>query len=146
MPLQPLLDQSRASADFKADVLAYATHQPAERITVARHAPRVKVLRVITQLLHAEPALAVERVHVDAMSGCSDFRGVLTVACSTGVPRVFDFTWDCAWRAEKEGWIDAFGFPDQIRAARECGYQCFSDWEERESAATAPGVVERAAY
>lgn len=139
MPLTDLLQRSSATQEFKDDVVQYEAHAPAERISVARHSPRVKVLRVIAQLLDAEPTLPIERVHVDATSGCSTFRGVLTAECE-GVQRVFDFTWDCAWRAESEGWVDYFGLPDQIRAAREFGYRCFSDWEERESAATAPGA------
>ena len=39
------------------------------------------------------------------------------------------FHWDCKWRAQQEGWVDYFGFPDQIRAAREFGWRCFERWE-----------------
>ena len=51
----------------------------------------------------------------------------------------FSFTWCCRWRAEQEGWKDYFGFPDQIRAAREFGWDCFQRWSE--SAGDVPDVV-----
>jgi hypothetical protein len=90
----------------------------------------VKVLRVLAQLFETAPELEVERVHVDAASGCADFRGVLTVEARSGT-RAFDFVWDCHWRAVQEGWTDAFGLPDQIRAAREFGHRCFERWSGR---------------
>ena len=33
--------------------------------------------------------------------------------------RTVRFHWDCKWKAQQEGWSDYFGFPDQMRAARE---------------------------
>ena len=128
--LPELLARSSASDEFKADVRAFVAHDPAPRLTAARHSPRVKVLRVVAQLLDTEPQLRVERVHVDASSGCADFRGVATVETDDGI-RTFDFVWDCHWRAVQQGWKDCFGLPDQIRAAREFGYQCFQRWSER---------------
>ena len=125
-----LMAGSRASAEFKADVRAYASHEPAARLTVARHVPRVKVLRVLAQLFETAPELQIERAHVDAASGCADFRGVLTVETREGTTAV-DFVWDCHWRAVQEGWTDAFGLPDQIRAAREFGHHCFERWSTR---------------
>ena len=137
-----LLARSRATDEFKSDVRAYAAHQPAPRVSATRHAPRVKVLRVIAQLLDTNPDLAVERLHVEAASGCADFRGCLVVDTAAGLRRTFDFVWDCHWRAVQEGWSDAFGLPDQIRAARVFGYQCFEHWEERpqEQRAAAPAL------
>ena len=41
------------------------------------------------------------------------------------------------WRAEQQGWVDAFGFPDQIRAADEFGWNCFHRWQLHQSAAQA---------
>lgn len=128
--LQPILARSSASDEFKADVVAYASYQDAPRIASARHAPRIKVLRLLAQLLSAEPNLRVDRVIVEALSGCADFRGTATVDAA-GETRVFEFVWDCHWRAQQEGWTDAFGLPDQIRAAREFGWQCFERWAER---------------
>ena len=129
MDLLPLLDRSPAAEAFKADVRAFLAHQPAPRIATTRLAPRVKVGRLLTQLLDAEPALPIERVRVDAVSGCSDFRGRITVDAG-GETRVFEFVWCCQWRADEEGWRDHFGFSDQIRAAREFDWRCFERWQE----------------
>ena len=124
-----LLDASAANADFRRDVATYAAGRTAERIVVVRHAPRVKVLRVLAQLLAHEPALGVCAVHVDAWSGCADFRGVLTVTCGAETRR-WRFAWDCRWRAEVERWVDEWGIPDQVRAAHEFGWRCFAEWSE----------------
>jgi hypothetical protein len=123
-----LMAQSAATDAFKADVRAYAGHESAPRISTSRHAPRVKVLRLLAQLFEREPGLPVDRVQVDGVSGCADFRGLLTVETAAGV-QAFDFAWDCHWRAREEGWVDCFGLPDQIRAAREFGHRCFERWE-----------------
>ena len=134
MELHDLLDRSGASEPFKAEVRAYLTHAArgdVASITTARYSPRVKVLRVIAQLLHEHPALPVERVHIDAHSGCSDFVGTVTVQAQ-GAGAVIDFTWCCSWRANEEGWVDCFGLPDQMRAAREFDWRCFARWEPRD--------------
>jgi hypothetical protein len=128
MPIQHLIATAKASAAFKSDVVRFADGLPADRIRTVRHAPRIKVLRLLTQLLHAEPHLEIERVVVDAWSGCSDFRGIITVTTPDAL-MAFRFRWDCSWRAEQEGWFDAFQLPDQIRAAHEFGWRCFSQWE-----------------
>jgi hypothetical protein len=138
-----LLARSAATDEFKADLHAYAARQPAPRLTTSRHVPRIKVLRVLTQLLETEPALAIEHVHVDAVSGCSDFRGSLTVATAAGT-RAYDFVWDCHWRALQEGWRDGFGLPDQIRAAHEFGHRCFERWQALPAAGDAAGAARRA--
>ncbi|HWZ59175.1 MAG TPA: hypothetical protein VNW46_09385 [Gemmatimonadaceae bacterium] len=127
MDLDACLAASRATAAFAADVRAYADHREAPRIAVLRAAPRVKVLRVVTQLLHAEPALPVECVRVDGVSGCADYRGTVIAVTPDG-ERGFAFVWDCSWRAAVEGWLDRHGLPDQTRAAREFGWQCFAAW------------------
>jgi hypothetical protein len=139
MEMDQLLERSRATAAFKADVRNFATSHLAapKTITAARHAPRVKVLRVVAQLLHSHPAMSVERVHVDAVSGCSDFVGTLLVIAD-GTQHQVDFAWCCHWRAKQEGWTDAFGFPDQIRAAREFEWDCFERWEPRSAAPSLP--------
>ena len=134
-----LLERSGATDAFKADVRAYlgAALPPTATITAARYAPRVKVLRVIAQLLHAHPALPVERVHVDAESGCSDFIGTIAIAAG-GEQHEIDFAWCCHWRAREEGWFDCFGLPDQMRAAREFNWRCFERWEPRGATAEHP--------
>ena len=130
MPIEALISTARASEEFKRDVVRYAQGAAVERIHTVRHSPRIKVLRLLAQLLTAEAHLEIARVSIDAWSGCSDFRGVVAVMTPEGV-RSFCFHWDCSWRAEQEGWYDAFQLPDQIRAAREFGWRCFSRWEEQ---------------
>jgi hypothetical protein len=123
-----ILTRSCATDQFKRDVLAFASRADAPSITLVRNAPRIKVIRLINKLLHEHPEWQVDRLRVDARSGCSDFVGTVTVE-GGGQARVIDFAWDCRWRAEQEGWVDAFGFPDQIRAADEFGWKCFHHWQ-----------------
>ena len=125
--LDPYLAAAAAHPDFKRDVTSFIHGGPAERIELQGHAPRVKVERVLTQLLSAHGDLAIERVAMRARSGCSDFTGELSVFTADAVHQV-EFTWCCAWRAEQEGWRDCFGFWDQQRAAREFGWDCFKAW------------------
>jgi hypothetical protein len=129
MNLEPLLAASWATDDFKASVRQYSTLGKAPLLDVAEFAPPVKVLRVVAQLLDVEPALRLERVRVLGNAGCSDFRGSVE-AHADGVVRRWQFVWCCKWRAAEEGWVDCFGFPDQIRAAKEFGYRCFQAWRE----------------
>jgi hypothetical protein len=124
-----ILEHSCASERFKADVLAFASRADAPSITLARSVPRIKVIRLVNHLLHAHPEWAIERLHIDARSGCSDFVGTAIVE-GAGESRAFEFAWDCRWRAEQQGWVDAYGFPDQIRAADEFGWNCFQQWQE----------------
>ena len=127
--MDAFLANSRATEPFKQAVESYSTGARAvDRIQIDGKAPRIKVLRVLKQMLATEPELDIERIRLRAESGCSDFVGVLEVETATGV-RAYEFVWDCRWRAEQEGWSDYFGFPDQIRAAQELDWQCFSRWE-----------------
>jgi len=129
--LQPLLDASGVTPEFRADLETFALTGQAERVAAPRHHPRVKVLRLLAQLVHAERALPIDKVEVDARTGCSDYTGTLTVFTVDGGARSFEFTWCCAWRAEQQGWIDGWGLPDQIRAAHEFGWDCFEVWQEK---------------
>lgn len=134
--LLPLLAASRAHPAFKVAVDSYAASAPTPRLTARRRAPRVKVLRVVAQLLHAEPALPIEAVAIDGVSGCCDFRGVINVVVD-GAERTWEFVWDCRWRAREAGYVDFMGWPDQSRAAREFGWQCFAEWRERSHVSSA---------
>ena len=129
MEYAEIAERCRATPEFLAELDRYARGEEVARVDVARWTPRVKVLRVLAQLFDARPDLVVERVAVVGTSGCSDFAGTLTVHSAAGEHR-FGFLWCCRWRAEQEGWTDPFGFPDQIRAAREFGWRCFARWEE----------------
>lgn len=136
MNVEHVLAGSSADEDFKLAVRAILTGRESARVFSPRSAPSVKVLRVVAQLLSEHPELVVQSVRVDGVSGCADFRGTMRVECSDGV-REFEFAWDCKWRAMQAGWTDAFGFPDQIRAAREFGHRCFRTWTERSREAIA---------
>lgn len=128
MNMEPLLAISGATDEFKASVRQYSTHGKAPLVEAAGFAPPVKVLRVLAQLLDVEPTLRLERVRVEGYAGCSDFRGSLEAHADGGV-RQWTFVWCCKWRASEEGWVDCFGFPDQMRAAREFGHRCFQTWQ-----------------
>lgn len=127
MNIEPLLAVSGATDEFKASVRQYSTHGKAPLVEAAGFAPAVKVLRVLAQLLDVEPTLRLERVRVEGYAGCSDFRGSVVAHAEGGV-RQWTFVWCCKWRASEEGWVDCFGFPDQMRAAREFGHRCFAVW------------------
>lgn len=126
-----LLARSRATEPFKAAVRAFAAGDTADLVEIRGYAPRVKVERVLLQLLSAEADRPIERVSLSGRSGCSDFVGELQFDAG-GRTHLVRFTWDCRWRAEQEGWVDYFGLPDQIRAAREFGWNCFERWESEE--------------
>ena len=125
-----LLERSQATDSFKNAVRAFLEGRDHGPIAIRGYAPRVKVERLLAKLLHDEPQLPIERVDIAGRSGCSDFTGHLVLETATSTTEIA-FAWDCRWRAEQEGWTDYFGFPDQIRAAREYGWDCFQRWERR---------------
>ena len=125
-----ILGKSQATEPFKLDVAAFCSGRVAPRVSVEGFAPRIKVQRLLMQLLSSEATLPITRVVVRGRSGCSDFTGEVKVE-TISETRVFDFVWDCRWRAELEGWLDCFGLPDQTRAAQEFGWQCFQVWAPR---------------
>src|SRR5205823_1019412 len=90
--LLPYLDSAAAHPEFKREVLDYVRGRDTARIELDGYAPRVKVERLLTQLLHAYPTLPVEAVVVKGHAGCSDFTGELTVKTSEAELR-FAFTW-----------------------------------------------------
>ena len=128
--MEALLATSNATADFKAAIASFVAGEKVERVKLESRVPRVKVQRLLTQLLMVEPGLEIEQVVIRGSSGCSDFVGSVDVQTRSGT-HVFDFTWCCRWRAEAEGYVDYFGFPDQARAAQEFDWQCFRYWERR---------------
>lgn len=128
MNLEPLLAASGATDEFKASVRQYTRHGKAPLVE-AGLAPSIKVLRVVAHLLDVEPTLRLERVRITGNAGCSDFRGSVE-AHADGLVRQWNFVWCCRWRAVEEGWVDCFGFPDQVRAAREFEHKCFETWAE----------------
>jgi hypothetical protein len=141
--MELILRKSLATDSFKLDVAAFCAGQKAARIGVEGFAPRIKVERLLMQLLATEASLPITRVVVRGRSGCSDFTGEVQVE-TISETHVFDFVWDCRWRAEQEGWTDCFGLPDQMRAAQEFGWRCFQVWAPRSISEQLPeaGVVE----
>jgi hypothetical protein len=135
MPIQEFLDRTAATPAFRSGLTQFlAEHRPNEVIRYGAGSPPVKVQRTLTRLLEAHPDWEIERVEITARSGCEDYRGTLVATTPEG-ERAVRFDWNCRWKAEQMGWSDAFGFPDQIRAAREFGHDCFRGWEVAEGAA-----------
>lgn len=130
--MDSLLQTSSATSGFWAAVATFLSGEQSDRVKVETWVPYVKVRRLLTQLLAQEPALQIEGVVIRGSSGCSDFVGSVDVHTTSG-PATFDFAWDCRWRAQREGFVDYFGFPDQMRAAQEFDWQCFRHWERRAS-------------
>ncbi len=134
--IQALLAQSRATAEFAEAVQVVATLQrPHPLIEFRPGLPIVKILRVIAQLLETEPTLEIRNVYIEGVSGCSNFTGRLSI---NNGERIYDFDWDCRWRAEKEGWHDFWGQPDQTRAAREFEHRCFRKFQLVSAAGSFP--------
>lgn len=128
--MDSLLQGSSATPDFKTAVASFLAGSHTELLKVENYVPPIKVRRLLTQLLNQESGLGIQHVVIRGSSGCSDFRGSVEVHTSSG-PHVFDFVWDCRWRAESEGYVDYFGFPDQRRAADEFDWRCFQQWDRR---------------
>lgn len=126
--LDQLLEQSQAAESFKTAVRAFSSRTPTEHIRVEGYAPSIKVRRLLAHILSTEPHLPIQRVSLRGESGCSDFVGTVVIHTDDEA-HVYEFAWDCRWRAEQEGWTDYFGFPDQIRAAREYDWKCFERWQ-----------------
>ena len=125
-----LLDASAATAPFRDALDRFRrTGRPNERIAFNGDSPWVKVERALTKALVEYPALPVESIEIHGSSGCEFFRGKMILR-TAGEARRVAFHWDCRWRAEQMGWADWFGFPDQTRAAREFGWDCFRHWHE----------------
>jgi hypothetical protein len=126
MTIDDLLTASAATPEFKDAVRKLDVGKSGDRIQYNVGVPAVKALRAISKLLEEEPGLEVHSVLINATSGCSDFVGKMSV---NGGEVEFAFNWDCSWRAKQENYTDHFGYPDQIRAAREFKYQCFKKFE-----------------
>lgn len=130
MALQSFLQRSAATEPFREALGRFLRDgRPCEAVAFDYPSPPVKVERTLTKVLEAYPELPIERVEIRAATGCEFFRGTATIHAA-GEERRVRFDWDCRWRAEAEGWRDYFGFPDQTRAAREFGWDCFRTWEE----------------
>jgi hypothetical protein len=129
MAIRELLDSAALTSDFREGLIQFlADHRPNDAVRFGPGSPPVKVQRALTHLLSAHPEWEIEGVELTARSGCEYYRGDLLVETPLG-HRTVHFEWNCRWKAEQMGWSDAFGFPDQIRAAREFDHDCFRRWE-----------------
>jgi hypothetical protein len=134
MTIPDLLDSSAATPEFREAAERFCREgRPNPRVAFPTGAPPVKVERTLIRALLEYPAVPIESIEVRGRSGCESFQGELVVR-GGGEARRVSFHWDCRWRAEQEGWRDWFGFPDQARAAREFGWDCFRQWSEVEVA------------
>lgn len=124
-----LLARSTVTDAFRAAVERFCrTGEPGSALRFDPRCPPVKVERTLTQLLKAFPSVPIERVEIDGSSGCEFFRGTVQVTTAERSTSV-EFEWNCRWKAEQMGWKDWFGLPDQTRAARELGHDCFRVWK-----------------
>ena len=73
-------------------------------------------------ICHGELMSEAQRRAIVRAFGCDVFN-------QYGAQEVNRIAWDCAWRAREMGWTDCFGFPDQMRAAREYDWRCFKSWQ-----------------
>jgi hypothetical protein len=141
MTTADLAPQSRASHAFLSALSTFrATGRPNERISFDRLSPPVKVERTLAKVMVEYPDLAIESIEVRGSSGCEFFRGTAVIR-TAAEERHVRFHWDCKWRAEQQGWTDYFGFPDQTRAAREFGYDCFRTWQEERVMSMEPVLI-----
>ncbi len=130
MDILHFLNHSAVTEPLRADFRDFLrTGRPTPLIAFDIRYPTVKVERTLTKILESFPTLPIERIEIAGTSGCEFFRGTALVETGAGTQRV-QFEWNCRWKAEQLGWSDYFGFPDQARAAREHGYDCFVRWEE----------------
>jgi hypothetical protein len=132
MKLTQLLSNSSVSDRFRSAVDSFLhSGRPNDQIVFGYSSPPVKVARTITKMLEEYGHLPIESVQIEGQSGCEFYRGELIIR-TVEEERSVSFHWDCRWKAEQEGWVDYFGFPDQIRAAQVYDYQCFKVWKEKE--------------
>jgi len=136
VPIRDYLARSRATEPFRDALLGFLKDgRPNDRVRFNRGSPPVKIERVLTRALAAHPDIEIDAVEIEGRSGCEYFRGTLDIEAAGAALRI-EFHWNCKWKAEQEGWRDAFGLPDQIRAARTFGHDCFAEWSEIESMPT----------
>lgn len=134
-PLEALIAQSQATPEFKEAARDLARGGSPDRIKFNWGSPPVKALRVTKKILESYPDLPIERVEIQGASGCSNFTGSAVIQPGDLTVR---FDWDCRWQAERLGWTDYYGDPDQSRAAREFDYQCFRIFEPARASAPQP--------
>ncbi|MFQ5752327.1 MAG: hypothetical protein ACE5HI_10050 [bacterium] len=125
--LKRLLKNSKATDSFKQALQKFLKGEESELIVYSPGSPAIKIIRVIMKLLEEYPDEAITEVNIQGVSSCSTYRGTLT--CGPEHIKI-EFNWDCRWKAEQEGLKTWFGQPDQTKAARIFGHQCFEKFEK----------------
>ena len=125
--LMELINQSRATQQFKKAVADFLRGQDSDLIKYSSGSPRIKVIRVLTKLLEEFPKEPISDVEIQGSSSCSAYKGILTFGPNSTKVR---FDWDCRWKAGQEGFKTWFGEPDQQKAALLYGYQCFREFKK----------------
>ncbi|MFQ5865256.1 MAG: hypothetical protein ACE5IW_08530 [bacterium] len=125
--LDRLLEKSQATDSFKQAVQQLARGDESNLIQYSPGSPNIKVLRVLMKLLEQYPEEIISDVKIEGHSTCSSFHG--TLIFGPGGTRI-QFDWDCHWKAEQEGFKSWYGAPDQAKAARLFGYQCFREFKK----------------
>jgi hypothetical protein len=137
MTILECLQRSAATDPFRAAVEDFVrTGRSGALLRFGYGCPPVKVERTLMKVLEEYRTLPLESIEVDGASGCEFFRGT-AILRAAGEERRVRFWWDCKWKAQQEGWTDWFGFPDQTRAAREFGHDCFRQFAEEPALETA---------
>jgi hypothetical protein len=128
MPLLQFLNDSSATPEFRLAVERFArSGSPNQRVDFKPGPPAIKVERTLTNILRSYSNLPIDGVQINGTSGCDFFRGSALIR-TTAEQFFVDFDWNCRWKALQLGWTDYFGYPDQTRAARELGFDCFRSW------------------
>ncbi len=120
--LDEILAASAATDYFKDAIRGLSAGGAHRAIQFNAASPPIKVLRFAMKLLDTHPEIEFTSLLIEGQSSCSGYVG--TATAQPGDMKI-DFDWDCAWKAGECGWKDAFGDPNQLRAAQTFGYQCF---------------------
>lgn len=120
--LDEILAASAATEDFKDAMRGLSAGTPHTAIEFNEASPPIKVLRFAMKLLDMNPEIEFSSLQIEGESSCAGYVGTATAQPGD---MTIEFDWDCAWKADECGWKDAFGDPNQLRAAQTFGYQCF---------------------
>lgn len=131
MDIQNFLKNSKATKEFKAAVTNFFEGGKTDLIRYNRTAPRIKVERTLTKIIEEFGEFQISKVEIDGNSGCEYFRGTAKICAEE--EQTIDFEWNCIWKAEEQGYKNLFGMPDQVRAAKEFGYDCFKKFKVLEN-------------
>jgi hypothetical protein len=94
MQLSTYLARSAATEAFRQAVAEFEhSGDPNGHVIFDVYAPRIKVERVLTKVLAEYPDAAIESVSIEAVSGCSSYRGRAWIQAASGM-RAVSFEWN----------------------------------------------------